>query len=121
VMNLKQDCGRVVAFLNPNATRGQFNFVARDFFRPIAAGYRTDFETLMLRWGDAAGDLVFARRLALFDGVTLVDSAGEAIDKPSGLVGWALKPNVSRPNRSYEGRKQNARADDRCANDHIRR
>jgi hypothetical protein len=106
VMNLKQDCGRVVAFLNPNATRGgQFNFVAREFFRPIAAGYRADFETLMLRWGHAAGDLIFARRLALFDGVTLVDRAGEAIDKPSGLVGWALKPNVSRSNCRYEGRK----------------
>jgi hypothetical protein len=59
----------------------------------------------MLRWCHTAGDLVFARRLALFDGVTLVDSAGEAIDKPSGLVGWALKSNVSRSNRRYEGRK----------------
>jgi hypothetical protein len=95
--------------------------LARGFFGPIAAGYRADFETLVLRWGDAAGDLIFARRLALFDGVTLVDCAGEAIDKPGGLVGWALKPNVSRSNRRYEGRKQNARADDRCANDHKRR
>jgi hypothetical protein len=59
----------------------------------------------MLRRSHAAGDLVFARRLALFDGVTLVDSPSEAIDKPGGLVGWALKPNVSRSNRRYEGRK----------------
>jgi hypothetical protein len=106
VMNVKQDCGRVVAFLNQNDTRRQqFNFVAPDFFGPMAAAYHADAILLMLRRVDAACDLVFARRLALFDSVTLVNSAGEAIDQPSGLVGWAFKPNVSRSNRRYQGGK----------------
>ena len=93
-MNVKQDCGRHVAFLYPNA---------RDLFRPTAAACRASFDTLMLRRADAGCRLVLARRLALFGSVTFVDIAGEAIDKPGSVVGWAFKPNVSRSNRRYQG------------------
>ena len=59
----------------------------------------------MLRRADAGCRLVLARRLALFGSVTLVDIAGEAIDKPGSIVGWAFKPDISRSNRGYQGRQ----------------
>jgi hypothetical protein len=76
-----------------------------------------------LRRARAGAHLVFARCLALFRSVTLVDSAGEAIDKPSAFVGWAFKPDISGSDRHYQRGQQNARTDDCGANDrrHERR
>ena len=54
---------------------------------------------LTLLRADGSCDLVLARSLALFDGATLVHVAGQAIDKPGGLVGWTLKPDVSGADR----------------------